>query len=374
MEFADLYGTDKSGKTKIWQASIEKKNDLSIVTIQYGQIDGKKQIATREYTSGKNIGKKNETTHYEQAFLETERKWKDKKEKEGYAEENVLKTTLIYPMLAATYEPESKKKKRSDIIYPCFVQPKLDGLRCIMYLKDKVVAQSRSGSFFESVDHITSTLSSFFHSHPNIALDGELYTKDIPFEVLAGIIKKKKITQEDRKTLSLVKYHIYDMIHLDNPLLPFNERYNFISTIQLNPHIELVETVKVKSIDDFKCYFSYYIGQEYEGIMLRNIDGIYKQGFRSNDLQKYKEFKEDEYTIIGYDQGSGRDQGTVIWICKNEDGREFHVRPKGSIDFRKELYKNGKQYIGKKLTVIYQELSELNIPRFPVGKAIRDNY
>ena len=35
---------------------------------------------------------------------------------------------------------------------------------------------------------------------------------------------------------------------------------------------------------------------------------------------------------------------------------------------------NGDKYIGKKLTVIYQELTEDGKPRFPVGKAIRDGY
>ena len=363
MEFPTLYGTEKSGKTKIWNASIEKKENVSIVTIEYGQIDGKKQVAVREYTSGKNIGKKNETTHYAQAVSETERKWTDKKEKEGYSEHTNERSDKIFPMLASKYNP-----KRS---YPCFVQPKLDGLRCIMYLKDKVVAQSRCGSFFESVEHITASLAPFFKSHPRIALDGELYTKEIPFEVLAGIIKKKKISPEDREKLSLVKYHVYDMIDLEKEL-PFNERCEFIQGLAF-PNVEIVETVKIESVDEFKRMFSVYI-EDYEGIMLRNINGMYRQGFRSNDLQKYKEFQEEEYTIVGYQQGSGRDQGTVIWTCKNEEGREFHVRPKGTVEFRKEMYKKGDECIGKKLTVIFQELSELRIPRFPVGKAIRDNY
>jgi ATP-dependent DNA ligase len=80
---------------------------------------------------------------------ETERKWKDKKEKEGYTTEmpdeepraqpqkDADKTsagTVIYPMLAGKYEPQTAKKKRTDIQYPCFVQPKLDGLRCITYI------------------------------------------------------------------------------------------------------------------------------------------------------------------------------------------------------------------------------------------------
>ena len=64
---------------------------------------------------------------------------------------------------------------------------------------------------------------------------------------------------------------------------------------------------------------------------------------------------ESEYEILGYKEGEGRDKGTVIWICKvYKDSKEstFSVRPKGTLEFRKELFKNGDLYIGKKLTVI----------------------
>ena len=108
--------------------------------------------------------------------------------------------------------------------------------------------------------------------------------------------------------------------------------------------------------------------------MLRNIKGIYREGYRSHDLQKYKEFKEDEYPIIGFEEGDGRDKGCVIWVCCNSNKKEFRVRPRGTVEQRSEWFKNGNKYIGKDITVIFQELSEQNIPRFPVGKAIRDGY
>jgi DNA ligase-1 len=91
-------------------------------------------------------------------------------------------------------------------------------------------------------------------------------------------------------------------------------------------------------------------------------------------LQKYKEFKEDEYEIVGYREGEGRDEGTVLWMCITPEGRQFSVRPRGSMELRRELYRQGDKYVGKKLTVIYQELSEMKVPRFPVGKDVRENY
>ena len=401
--FQTLYGIEKNGKVKVWNAVVEENADgTATATIEYGQIDGKKQTAVRNYTEGKNIGRKNETTPYAQCVQETERKWKDKKEKEGYTTEmpngdgdgdiQPQKTpdvaaaggagSVIYPMLAGKYEPHTAKKKRTDIQYPCFVQPKLDGLRCITYINvggNGVIAQSRTGGTFESVGYITHELFPIFKAHPRIALDGELYTKDVPFETLAGIIKKKKRVDADRELLKHVKYHIYDMIHLDNPDMPYVDRHQFICKA-LRDHsspfsfLEIVRTDKVKSVDEFNEKFGEFVANDYEGIMLRNINSVYQQGFRSNDLQKYKEFHEEEYPIVGFDQGDGRDKGTVIWKCQTNEGRTFSVRPRGTNEHRQELFKNGKSYVGKQLTVIFQELSELNVPRFPVGKAVRENY
>jgi DNA ligase-1 len=53
-------------------------------------------------------------------------------------------------------------------------------------------------------------------------------------------------------------------------------------------------------------------------------------------------------------------------------GEEFSVRPKGNLLHRRNLFTNSKKSIVKMLTVKYQELSELGVPRFPVGKDIRN--
>jgi DNA ligase-1 len=377
--FPILYGIEKNGKVKIWSASVFKHNseDKAVSVIEFGQIDGKKQIANREYTEGKNIGKKNETTPLQQCINETIKKWKDKKEKENYNEKNEEKNEekeedkKYFPMLAHTYEPNTKKNKKNDINFPCYVQPKLDGLRCIIYWVNNVVkCQSRTGTFFDSLLHITDELENFLKNN-NIILDGELYTDSIPFEELAGLIKKKKLSEEDREKLKIVKYHVYDIINNDKYEYRLKDINSYIKNFQ---YIVRVPTYQVENTLQFKEYFSQFIQTGYEGIMLRNINGLYSCNYRSHDLQKYKEFCESEYKINSFKEGDGRDKGTVIWICKTDDGKEFSVRPRGTIDKRKELYNNGKKYIGKKLTVIYQELSEMGIPRFPVGKDIRDGY
>ena len=423
-EFPVLYAKDKNGKIKSWSADVFTHSNVlcnqAIQRTMYGYIDGKQQISYRDYNEGKNIGKKNETTPLMQCINETHRKWLDKKEKEGYTEtklvaasssapEAIISNTsvvpcdespVILPMLAQTYNPGSLVSKKHNIVFPCFVQPKLDGLRCVTYItqtndsvnhngtqKYRVVHQSRTGATFEGLAHITESVAGFLAANPNIVLDGELYTDEMPFEELVGLIKKKKIDDDALLRLAKVQYHIYDILDKTNLQMPYTERLrkcvevvNGCISVHTNGNtgkikpVIMVRTIEVKDIPDFKKWFAVFIEEGYEGIMLRNKLGIYRTNYRSNDLQKYKEFVEDEYKIVGYTQAEGRDKGTVIWNCITSDGKEFSVRPRGTMQMRRDWFTNGDKYIGKKLTVIYQELTEEGKPRFPVGKAIRDGY
>ncbi len=393
-----LYGIEKNGKIRIWKAEIYSIDTKGLAIIEYGQLDGKKQQTTREYLTGKNIGKSNETTPIMQCISETKRKWTDKIEKENYSitiPENITKNIInksninnqcsnnvekvkddkLFPMLAHKYDPIENQKKKNGIIYPCLVQPKLDGLRCIVYrgLDGKLKAQSRTGGYFTAIEHILKELESVFNLHPTLIFDGELYTTKIPFEQLAGLIKKKKITEEEIPLLRQIEYHIYDLINKNPYYVRLNEIEQILIPFKLNK-IFIVQTMLANNVDDMRHFFTKFVEDGYEGIMLRNKNGLYQCNYRSNDLQKYKEFIEDEYQIVGYKQGEGKDKGTIIWICITPDGREFNVRPRGTLEYRRELFKNGDKYVGKMLTVIYQELSEMNVPRFPVGKDVREGY
>jgi DNA ligase-1 len=406
-----LYGVEKNGKIKTWCASIYLKGanastNPAYAIIEHGQQEGKKQTTQRDYTEGKNIGKKNETTPLAQCIAETKRKWTDKRDKESYqttlpsqAPEAQADTPTAatapttakkyFPMLAQSFAPDSKTAKKNTIVFPCYVQPKLDGLRCVIYrdpITGEIRRQSRTGTYFDTMTHIAQSLAPLFAKYPNVVLDGELYTTEMPFEELAGHIKRKLLDDADHEKLKAIEYHIYDVID-ETPTATYEVRHNSIkrmfaslaaSTVSsphaLPPYIRLVNTVEAKTPADFKLNFAKFIEEGYEGIMLRNKEGKYRGNYRSHDLQKYKEFVEEEYPIVGFTQGDGRDKGTVIWICRTKEEKEFNVRPRGTIAARTFLFNNGHKYIGKMLTVIYQELTEEGKPRFPVGKDVRENY
>jgi len=386
-EYPPIFGKDKSGKTRVWNATVfSSPSNTALSVIQHGIYEGKLQVDTRQYTEGKNIGKKNETTPLQQCVAETEKKRKDKIEKEGYSEtfpgrESTISVPSsqqvarkIFPMLANKYEPNSASRKRGGIVFPCFVQPKLDGLRCVVYLQGgSPVYQSRTGGAFTVLQHLDPAIQQILSQNPTLVLDGELYTRQIPFEELAGIIKKKTLTEADKQKIQCVQYHVYDLVVSG---VPFRERLSTLQqTIPLSDtFVTPVLTHLANSVQDFREKFSEYVAQGYEGIMLRNAEGLYQENYRSNDLMKYKEFFENEYKIVDFKEAVGRDAGTVIWECETPEGRRFSVRPRGTQEARREWFSKGASLVGKQLTVIFQELSEMGVPRFPVGKAIRDGY
>ena len=457
--FPTLYAIDKNGKIKVWTAAVLQPVDKKLAAAGYassrvthGYINGKQQVAYRDYNTGKNIGRSNETTPLAQCISETRRKWTDKKEKEAYTETKpadcgegygdisggwcdaddgcdggdddaaATDTGPFLPMLAQTFNPADAivtgaagvtgagSKKKKVITFPCFVQPKLDGLRCVSYATRSadggndagpvVALQSRTGAFFTGLPHIAAALRPYLSQHPSVVIDGELYTDQMPFEELAGLIKKKKITDSDVERLKKVKYHVYDIYDRAQSNMPYSERLvvlaaavrrcgcvandTFIAGVAANRVLRsdtdaatvvvLVRTEKVAALSDFRRLFAEFVEAGYEGIMLRNAVGVYRANYRSNDLQKYKEFMEDEYRIIDFKEGEGRDLGAVIWVCETADGKEFTVRPRGTMEQRREWFNDGESYIGKNLTVVYQELTEDGKPRFPVGKALRVGY
>jgi DNA ligase-1 len=439
--FPKLYAQDKNGKIKIWTAAVFQSTTTdeksATARITHGYINGKQQVAYREYNAGKNIGRSNETTPLEQCISETRRKWTDKKEKEAYTTtkpadcgegygdisgndynddggdgESAIPAGPFLPMLAQTFDPAdlaATTKKKKVINFPCFVQPKLDGLRCVSYAirsagNDATVClQSRTGAFFTGLPHIAAALRPYLSQHPSVVIDGELYTDQMPFEELAGLIKKKKITDADVARLNKVKYHVYDIYDHARHDMPYTERMGILAaavrrcgcvandtpvagaasgrvlrrsdtTTDAAAAVVLVRTEKVAVLAEFRQLFAEFVEAGYEGIMLRNAAGVYRANYRSNDLQKYKEFLEDEYRIIDFTQGEGRDAGAVIWVCETADGKEFTVRPRGTMEQRRDWFNEGGSYIGKNLTVVYQELTEEGKPRFPIGKAVRYQY
>ena len=134
------------------------------------------------------------------------------------------------PMLAQNVGDYSRIK---DNDWPLYVQPKLDGVRCLIQregddLGFRVVAYSRTGKEWLNIEHILNELAPFFMEHPNVILDGELYNHDLKndFEKIISLVRKTKPTEQDRvESAEMVQFHCYDIV---NEAWPLEDRSMFI--------------------------------------------------------------------------------------------------------------------------------------------------
>lgn len=381
--FPKLYIYNNNNKIYEWSIEIKPKSDIYTIVTSHGEKDGKMVSHEKDITEGKV-----KRTILEQATLEAKRKWDNKKEKELYAEklENTSsKSEVVRPMLANTFSFDLYKKtgKAFKISFPAYVQRKYDGIRCISYIRDgQVILESRKGVPFQNFQKLKNELTELFsYMPPNFYFDGELYTDKVDFETISGLIRltEKKLKPGDTELIDMIEYHIYDFVDMNQKDLTYETRLNNLNIfLKENTNssslCKSVETIKIEKLEDIKTYHDKFVQEGYEGIMVRDVSGPYEVNKRSKYLQKFKEFMEEEFEIIGFHEGTGDEKGAIVWDCKTKDGKSFAVRPKGTFENRQKLFLEGSKYVGKQMTVIFQEYSAENVPRFPVGKGIRDIY
>lgn len=350
MKFPILYAK-ASGKIKFWKIEVL---DSSVKTT-HGYLKSKKQTSKPIYFE-----------NYQKAFNYAKLKWENKIKK-GYSASIKSLTRTILPMLASNYRDHKDK-----IIFPAYVQPKLDGVRG---LAKKNIIITRNGNKIYNLVQIEKILDQQ-NLPDNYYLDGELFTFKLNPRDIKAITHIVNLTEEHKKTLSLIQFHIFDGFFLNNLDQSFEERYNFLKkNLKTNHYLKLVETKKINNHAEVLEYHKKYTRLGYEGVIIRNAGAGYHLNKRSTDLQKYKSFLDAEFKVIGFKEGMGNDTGTVIWQCLCKDGKStFYVRPKGTREERQRLFKTAKKYIGKKLTVKYFELNEkTGCPLNPVGLGFRHN-
>jgi DNA ligase-1 len=382
-----LYKRAKTGKIQYWKikvAGASLSNHGWEIVKESGQIGTENPIIHREtITQGKNIGKSNETTPHEQAISQAQSDWV-KKHDEGYKSaqdlnwDNTVDLTLTEwlegtlpqfntdasgnakPMLATDW------KKVKKINYPVFVQPKLDGVRCLMIVsetgeidgKSSVRYLSRSGKDYTTLNHITT---SCIFPVGEYILDGEIYSDELTFQEIIAAVKKQR-----PESLKL-KFKAYDIVNSENQVERWAQTKDIVEYID-SPEIQLVPTLIAHSEEDVKESHDGWVQQGYEGAMIRILRGTYAQGQRSRDLLKVKEFDETEYPFLRWEIGQ-RPEDLIAVLDANAQG-EFRAKMIGTAEEKVSL-QNHPSNTGM-ITIKHFGFTEDGLPRFPIGKAFRD--
>ena len=283
------------------------------------------------------------------------------------------------PMLA--YPVSDKLINYEDKV---FMQPKLDGVRCVIQYErrvqpreDVVVAYSRTGKEWKNIQHILDQLKPFFQKYPSVILDGELYNHDLKddFETIISLVRRQKPDDLDMlESADLVQFHCYDIIDEE---LPFQKRIEFVTEalMLLGDSIYTVDTMLVPTESQAQVNHARNLDSGYEGSILRTNDTY--QCKRSHSLRKFKDFSDAEATIIDFVEGKGKREGTLgKFIMRDADGVEFGCPPGKGYNYKamKNLLHRAQWYVDHKATATftYFERTKAGSYRHPLFKCIRD--
>ena len=237
------------------------------------------------------------------------------------------------------------------------LQKKLDGHRCLITCQDgDLIAYSRQGKRIDAIRHILRGLQGRIPE--GITVDGELYCHGHSLQTLASWIKR-----EQPSTYNL--YFVgYDVISSDR----YVDRH-----AQLTQLLEGADTGAAGKIvalpyrayesdEETSAFFRQVRGQGFEGLMLRADRRGYEVGRRSTALLKIKEFFDDEFEVIGFEQSKN---GWAVCVCLAKNGREFRCSAPGDMIAKQAVWINQDKFKGRMLTVEYSFLTADGIPFHP---------
>jgi len=368
-----LESRTRTGASKFWQGHVYQDGRKFYTGTSYWQVSLKgvksKVTFSEPYEAlPKNVGRANETSALIQAHSEFDSfvlKQRDK----GYGDAGSIGISVDIesdspltrdsnplPMLAHKFSD-----RKHNVTFPCFVQPKLDGMR-MLFNGERAWSRGNKEILPSVIDHLLCKTQGYI-------LDGELILPgNGPLQDTMSAAKKFRPGISDQ-----LQYWVYDIV---DPTKTYAERKKILEGLHSdfkNPSIILTPTFGCISETGVHILHEQFIGSGYEGTMIRNSAGKYEIGHRSPSLLKLKNFQDSEFKIVGFEQGEGSFSGAMIFVCESSSGKTFNVLPKGTMEYRQSLWDDRETLVNKYLTVQYQTLTNDGIPQFPIGIAIRND-
>lgn len=291
---------------------------------------------------------------------------------------------VIKPQLAKQSEKVTNPK-----IYDkkWMISRKLDGVKALFYYKDgEIHTASRGGEDYDPATiHLRTNpdLLNFFSKYPDVVLDGELFKRGKTLQQISGAARLEKNAYD----CDWLEYWIYDCYISSNPSMVALDRYKFL----INELVYKFGIPGYKSVEDDEMDFSVrvlshkpiegwdnmiqehdqYVNEGFEGACITDPDKPYKPGSRGNQLIKIKQYKSEDFKVVGYELGL-RGSEDMTFICELEDGRTFKAMPVGGRETKAEYVENfEKKYLGHKVECTFFNYSDEGKPTQPKARIFR---
>lgn len=235
--------------------------------------------------------------------------------------------------------------------------------------RNEVISVSRGGKEYDvPTTHLRESdlVKSFLQNNPKLILDGELYVHGWSLQKISGVCRKK--TWE--KQCSNLEFWIFDIADLKND---FNQRLDTLVDLSIyfedEPKITVLEHELKEGWHRVKKLHDQFVSEGFEGLVARKPFRPYGAGKRNSDWVKLKDYKEEEFEIVGKADKSRPEDFCFILITK--EGKTFEAKPMGTRETRAEYLENWEAYVGEQGTVKFFNWTDENIPSQPIFKNVR---
>ena len=258
----------------------------------------------------------------------------------------VVKSTAPECLLAHTWDGEQD-------LSGWLVSEKLDGVR----------AWWNGSQFITRLGNVYNAPAWFTKGLPtDTVLDGELWAGRKKFQKCIAAVRKLNPVDSEWKEITFM---VYDS---PNHGGPFEERLAEVERLTKGlQYAKLHLHVACSSVKALQKELVRVEKLGAEGLMAREPGALYDTG-RSTTLLKIKSFKDEEGTVIEHLPGKGKHKGRLgAVVVRLKSGKEVAI----GTGFKDKDRVNPPK-IGSEVTFRYFELTDGNIPRFPVFISARD--
>lgn len=368
-----------------------------IIQRSYGQVRGKTTLSPQIIVD-RTKQKRNWQEQYTLQFNSEVKKYLDKGYKEidkhpnEYTDDELLsifgdvKTNqygVIKPQLAKQADKVTNPKIFNK---EWLISRKLDGVKALFYWDGKEIhTASRGGEHYDySTIHLRTNpaLLAFFKENPTVILDGELFVRGKTLQQLSGAARMEKNAYD----CDWLQYWVYDCYNSADIDMIASERYKFLEDKFAEAHnfpiyrssedeseapIRLLGHEYVSGWDNMKKLHDEWVSAGFEGAVITDPSKAYKVGSRCNNLIKIKQYKSEDFKVIGYKLGL-RGSEDMTFTCKLEDGRTFEAMPVGNREIKAEYVENFEaKYKGHKAECTFFNYSDDGIPTQPKLRIFR---
>ncbi len=282
-----------------------------------------------------------------------------------------------------------------------FVQPKLDGMRLMAFLRgDRVLMQTRQGICHPIAKHFEDSLKEIFKKlPPGIVLDGELYIHKVPEGLMQHLSSKQvsnanpyigrlvpmqlgkipgaaksyggtgKATIRNRALVDVLEFHVFTCIA---PSLTALERYNLLTTaihidtevvhwtqsggnwVKTGPQVYLVFANHANTAQDIQQNLDLFLQHGYEGLMIYNADAPYHPG-RTWNLIKLKPTETEWFQIVGAQPENGSNgMANLVYF---HEGKHCVASGFFSDDAKRLFYVRANEFVGLWALIKFQKIT-----------------